>query len=680
LPWTTDPDSEIRTPAQRQATRLVILLVVVVVVAVAGIVVGALGLRGPAEPGAGASPSAPPAPADLFGPMDIGFAEAEDHLDEIAEFVPGTSPIIRVLQDWWAIQGTRDGELDFSELDAKIQRIRDRGWRVLLVLAYAPPWASEHDPKYDVPDQDPQTWLPTDDAAWANVVRKSAERYADDVQSYEVWNEPNRLIFAKYGDNSTAERRGRYWELVKIAYEQIHTACAQCVVVAGPSTKPFTGYPEDDPAQWLTWGYENGYGEFFDALAFHPYPERVPTAPACDRPWENLFGPLDEQQPCGGIAAMRSVMVRNGDGDKKIWATEWGMSFPPPNDATLEERSRAFANTVRLWRELPYAGPLFLYTVVDPDWCPPGPCWGVVTRDGVPKEPQYSMLSLALRFNRPECGDVTVQPAIIPSDVLGPGECWRSSWTGDRLVSKSGHVRLRLTEDGRLILLVGDATIWSAGDARGTNLRNQVDGNLVLFDQAGVAVWSTRSDGNGPSNLLVTDDGNLVMRTLDGQQTWSLGTPSNGQIFRTSQDKIAVAAGGAFIWFDTWEQASDLGYELDTLLTVPDDWTSGRPTAPSNGTLVRSRSGRTGVMAGGGVLWFATAEELNAAYPDGSSVRVPDSWLDTLGSPVDGTLVRAAGDPQTWRLSNDRRTAVTAAQSDTVTIIGPSALNLIPVG
>ena len=428
----------------------------------------------------------------------------------------------------------------------------------------------------------------------------------------------------------------------------------------------------------MSWGYENGYGEYFDALAFHPFPQSFPTSAACDRPWENLFGPLDEQRPCGGIAAMRSVMVRNGDGDKKIWATEWGSSFPPANDPSLPEKAARFTDTVRLWREQPWAGPLFLFTVVDPEWCPPGPCWGVVTRDKAPKQPQYSMLSLALRFIRPECGEVVTQPALAPSDVLEPGQCWRSTWTGDRLISKNGHVRLRFTAEGQLILTVGDAVIWSAGEVRGAILRNQVDGNLVLFDLAGNPVWSSGSGGNRPSNLLVTDDGNLIMRTLEGQQTWSSGTPRNGQLFRTSQDKIAVSAGGALIWFDSFEQAADLEYKLDSVLTVPDAWASGRPTMPSNGTLIRSPSDGIGVMAGGGVLWFSSLEELNASYPGKANVGVPESWLDTLKFPADGTLVRAAGDPQTWRLSGGRRTAVTAAESDPVTIVGAKGLSLIP--
>ena len=684
LPRTTNPDSDSRVLAHRQATRLVVLLVVVVLVAVSGIVVGVLGLRGPAGPGVAASPSALPAPANVFGSMDIGFAEAEDDLNEIAEFVPGTSPIIRVVQDWSAIQQTRNGELDFSGLDAKIKSVRDRGWRVLLLLGYSPPWASERDPQFDGPDQDPRTWFPADDEAWGNIVRRTVQRYGDDVQAYEVWNKPNDLSYGKYADNSTTERRTRYWQLVKIAYEQVHAACAQCVVIAGPSTGPTAGYPEDDPAQWLEWGYEYGYGEYFDALAFHPYPEPVPTAAACDRPWENLFGPLDEQRPCGGITAMRSVMVRHRDGDKKIWATEWGTSFPPEADQSLVEHATAFADTVRLWRQLPYVGPLFLYTLVDPESCAAGPCWGVVTRDGVPKQPQHSMLSLALRFARPECGESPTQPAVVASsDLLEPGQCLRSEWTGDRLVSQNGHVRLRLTAEGRLVLVIGEAAVWTAGDVRGVMLRNEVDGNLVLMDQQGSPVWSSGTGGHGPSNVQVTDDGNMVVRTLGLQVTWVSGTHVNGQIFRNSQDRIAVGAGGALVWFDDWEQAARLGYELDALLTVPDDWASSQPTKPRDGTLVSNVSGRIGVMVGGGVLWFAGPDEFDAAYPGQRHIGMPDSFLATLGFPADGTLVRTVDDPQVWRLTSrppsGQRTAVTPEASVPVMIVGPRALSEIPV-
>jgi hypothetical protein len=103
---------------------------------------------------------------------------------------------------------------------------------------------------------------------------------------------------------------------------------------------------------------------YLDAVAFHPYPDfgggHLPSyaQDPCHgtknwyRYWSGFgFGPDDPQ--CGGLAALRDVMVRNGDADKKIWATEFGF----PSDGwrepqTMEHVRDALEEGVRMWRSL----------------------------------------------------------------------------------------------------------------------------------------------------------------------------------------------------------------------------------------------------------------------------------------------------------------------------------------
>ena len=63
----------------------------------------------------------------------------------------------------------------------------------------------------------------------------------------------------------------------------------------------------------------------------------------------------------------------------------------------------------------------------------------------------------------------------------------------------------------------------------GTMLAMQGDGNLVLYNAAGTALWSSGTAGMGSSHLVMQDDGNLVVyRDSDGGVTWNAGTSGLG--------------------------------------------------------------------------------------------------------------------------------------------------------
>jgi hypothetical protein len=87
-------------------------------------------------------------------------------------------------------------------------------------------------------------------------------------------------------------------------------------------------------------------------------------------------------------------MVQYGDGDKQIWATEFGS---PTNgnvgDGHVDEAAQAsiMLDAMRLWVALPYTGPFFAFTLRDHgtnrhlkgDW------FGLVSRDFHHKKQGY---------------------------------------------------------------------------------------------------------------------------------------------------------------------------------------------------------------------------------------------------------------------------------------------------
>lgn len=474
-----------------------------------------------------AAPTPPAAPfAGSFTSTDVGFAEGstigtslQQRLNGMTSFVAGRSPLLRVDLDWWYVQDCRTCALRWDRLDAVVDAAAARGMRVLLMLGYAPPWANGGHAS--------DKWFPTDDAAWSSIVEATVRRYAGKVVAYEVWNEPNNVgTFSGYA----TDPKVRYWQLVRIAEQAIHAHCTTCVVLAGASGHGSSD--ENESALWLDWAYTNGYRASFDAVAHHPYPAWNsgfgPARPECAHPRWNMFGPPGESPPCGELAKVHAVMVRHGDTAKKIWATEWGYPTSGATGVGLGTIRNYLVQGVAMWRSLPYAGPLFLYSYADACTTSTDPecSFGVVTTSFDAKEPVYSDLSAALRATGTLCAGGSVSPPddLVPVASLAPGQC-----VGPRMAmtSLNGRHQLWLQEDGNLVLYRASTALarWATGTRDGVRLENRADGNLALIRADGTVAWSSGTAGGGPATLWLQDDGNLVLyRVSDGRAIWASNT------------------------------------------------------------------------------------------------------------------------------------------------------------
>ncbi|GGK61809.1 hypothetical protein [Nocardia camponoti] len=461
------------------------------------------------------------APGDSFTSADVGFAEGSVSGSDLAARLPAMqsavapkAPIVRVDLDWWYVEPSRGAALKWDQLDPVVNAAAARGMRVLLVLAYAPPWANGN--------HGDDKWFPVRDQDWTSIIDRTVAHFGNKVQAYEVWNEPNFVQFGNFG----TDRKTRYWQLVKLAYSRVKAGCPSCVVVAGASgagTVQGSTNP-NAPSVWLDWAYRNGYRNYFDAVAHHPYPAwnsgKGPADPECVNRWWNMFGPPAESPACGELANVHSVMVRNGDTAKKVWGTEFG--YPTaglaaiPSAATV---SKFLVQGVQMWRALPYAGPLFVYSYRDRCTAAGDPeChFGLTTTTMAPKEPIFTDVTAALR------GETQPPPPPSSQDKLLVG----ATLTRDTsLKSRNGLYELWLQGDGNLVLYrTTGEPIWATGTTTGATLINQSDGNLVLYPARGAAVWSSKTWNAGPSTLTLQDDGRLVLTRNDtGATTWSIGS------------------------------------------------------------------------------------------------------------------------------------------------------------
>ena len=108
------------------------------------------------------------------------------------------------------------------------------------------------------------------------------------------------------------------------------------------------------------------------------------------------------------------------------------------------------------------------------------------------------------------------------SDTLQPNSIMQQ---GGAIVSADGKYELTLQTDGNLVVYGNGIPVWSLGTTTGAVLANQCDGNLVLYNASGTALWASGTAGNGGSRLVMQNDGNLVLyRTSDGSPAWSSGS------------------------------------------------------------------------------------------------------------------------------------------------------------
>lgn len=276
----------------------------------------------------------------------------------------------------------QQGSYNFGPWDTAVNEANARGLHVVAMLGYAPAWANggHSDDKYP----------PTNPADYASFAGTVAAHFAPmGVHIYELWNEPNTAEFWKDTPNVAA-----YAALVKAAYPAIHAADSQATVLAGamaphggyqdadcdPSTNdggyiggPTGGY---DAIDFLIGMYANGAGGNFDALSHHPY-DRNGLA----------FHPCSEwSQQAETNPSLVSIMAQNGDGGKRIWATEYGNKVSCTDPWTdLQGQADRLDQAMTAWKTYSWAGNMLVFNL----WDTSGDCFGIVNPDWTPR-PAYT--------------------------------------------------------------------------------------------------------------------------------------------------------------------------------------------------------------------------------------------------------------------------------------------------
>jgi hypothetical protein len=299
------------------------------------------------------------APGSWF--RGLSNAERDADLDDMAAI---GATWVRVEADQWLIQPTDAVTFDWPLLDPIVLDILARGMRPLLVLCVTPPWARGAGPG----------WYPPDSlATFANWCTAVVNRYkpggtlglTTGVTAYEVWNEPNLISFWLSGPSPS-----QYAAMLQAAYPAIKAADPSATVISGGMSPAATDGTNFLPTDFLSAVYAAGGGDSFDALGHHPYCS--PALPGEAQSWSAWY------QMFGTPTSLRSIMEAQGDGGKRIWATEWGtFTNGPIGDAvsvqTEQGQADHLATAMAVWRTYSWAGPLMVYEYRDLDTSDGGP-------------------------------------------------------------------------------------------------------------------------------------------------------------------------------------------------------------------------------------------------------------------------------------------------------------------
>jgi polysaccharide biosynthesis protein PslG len=289
---------------------------------------------------------------------------------------------------WNDIQRSDAASYDWARYDSLVSRASRYGLSVVGMIGYPPPWARA------AACSGSQFCRPKDAATFGTFAGRVAARYGPrGVHHWEIWNEQNTTLFFQ-----PAADPAFYTSMLSSAYAAIHRADPGAKVITGGTAPSSSGNGNLAPVDFVSKMYAAGAAGHFDILGHHPYCYAgtfdCPRTHAAWSAWSQM-----SQTP----SSLRSVMARNGDSGKQIWATEFGA--PTSGDSTAvseKQQSAMLSDGLRRFSGYSWAGPLFIYSLRDrgtnpgskEDW------FGVLRADGS-RKPSFGALSSLIHAAAP---------------------------------------------------------------------------------------------------------------------------------------------------------------------------------------------------------------------------------------------------------------------------------------
>ena len=262
------------------------------------------------------------------------------------------------------------GQYLWEPIDQIVNAAQSSGLNVLLSVVKAPDWSRGGHTDEDGP--------PVALEDYGDFMGAMAQRYCGRVQAYEIWNEQN---LRREWNTGRALSAAEYVELLHEAHARIKAVCPSTVVVSGGPTP--VGYTSDtaiDDFQYLRQMYEAGLKNYCDAVGVHPSGFNNPP----DWRYPPGYSETGDSTSFRGnrqfyflntIEGYHDIMAAYGDGNHKLWATEFGWAsvqnltakpnqgFEYAADNTEMEQAEYLVTALQIARSKGYMGVMFVWNL-----------------------------------------------------------------------------------------------------------------------------------------------------------------------------------------------------------------------------------------------------------------------------------------------------------------------------
>ena len=313
-----------------------------------------------------------PSPSSPGTGFDYGIQVHLFHLD--AEYV--TDLVDNMHFNWikhqieWKEFEQSKGHYLWEPIDHMVDIAHQTGLNVLLSVVKAPDWAREGRTEEDGP--------PVNYDDYGDFVAAMAQRYCGKVQAYEIWNEQNLRREWNTGRDLSAQE---YVELLRVAHDRIKAVCPTAIVVSGgPTPVGYTSATAVDDLQYLRAMYQAGLSSHCDAVGVHPSGFNNPPDWRYPPPYSEAgdsTGFRNDRQFyfLNTIEGYHDIMAEFGDGDRKLWATEFGWAsienltdspaegYEYAADNTEIEQAGYLVTALQVARSKGYMGVMFIWNL-----------------------------------------------------------------------------------------------------------------------------------------------------------------------------------------------------------------------------------------------------------------------------------------------------------------------------
>ena len=313
------------------------------------------------------APASGPAPA----PANAGFfgygiqIDPDGDLGATAGAVQGLGfNWVKFQLPWKSFEG-QPGQRNWP--DDKVGVLNGAGLNILASIVKSPDWARPGNTDFSVEGP------PVDPGTYASFVGEFASRYCGRVQAIEVWNEQN--LWYEWGNEQLSA--SRYVQLLSAAYRAIKAACPSMIVVSGAPTPTGAQPPAAVPDfTYLEQMYQAGLKNVSDAIGVHPSGYgNPPDVRVQDAQAGTYSRPSHFDHPSfyfrNVMEQYRNIMLKYGDGNKRLWPTEFGWAsssnpFPGYEYATYnseQQQGEYITRAYQMMRDWGFVGPAFLWNL-----------------------------------------------------------------------------------------------------------------------------------------------------------------------------------------------------------------------------------------------------------------------------------------------------------------------------